>query len=131
MNCLFFLFLRFAERDRGLDTDLIPQRRQHPVVEVGPQLLVNPGQFGLERPGQHPERDVGHLEVLGSRDGVDGAGPRAHVDNDRLLHHGDHEVRPLPDYRLLYSLKSVEDDRPLPAVDVEQTHLPVGRARVE
>lgn len=72
-----------------------------------------------------PERDVGHLQVLGSRDRVDGARSRAHVDDDGLLNHGDHEVRPLPHYRLLDTLKSVEYHRPLPAVHVEQTHLSV------
>lgn len=108
---------------RKRNAHLISQRRQHPVVKVRPQLLVDTGQLGLKRPGQHTERDVGHLQVFGSGDGVDRARSRPHVDDDRLLDEGDHEVGSLGHDRLLDAGEAIEDYRPLTTVHVEQAHF--------
>mmetsp|Transcript_43946 Transcript_43946/g.138123 ORF Transcript_43946/g.138123 Transcript_43946/m.138123 type:complete len:329 (+) Transcript_43946:195-1181(+) len=102
---------------------LVAERRQHAVVEIHAELAVNLRQLVLQGPREHAQRDVHHLQVLRTSNGVDHARRRAHVHDNGNLQERDHRVRALL-VRLLHdTLKAIEDHRTVAARHIKEARV--------
>lgn len=99
----------------------VSERRQHSIVEVRAQFLVDLGQFVLARPGEDAEVDVDHLEIFGARDRSNFSRARTNIDNHRRLNERNLQRRAFPDRFGQDAANLVHHDRAMSTVDVVQT----------
>lgn len=105
-------------RDDGLE-NLVADRGEDALVEVGTELPVELRQLLDDRTPEDAQLDVDHLKVLGSGDAGDLARLGPDVDYDGTLDDGDHEVGALVAYvGEDTAAKGVEHDSALATVDV-------------
>lgn len=104
-------------RHRGLQ-DLVSDRRQHSLVVVEPQVLVDGREIHHVGSVQHPQRDGHRLEVLRACRRRDCSWSCLHVEDDWSLQPRHNKVDALADHVGLDSREPVKDDGSLTALDV-------------